>query len=68
MTIPYTSLVENYVLGTGKGREWSPPNWSSLSNIISRVMEKNVTGMKVIHPNQSEVQRVLDDFVNNTSR
>ena len=38
LTEPYKSEVDRFLFGTGQGTGWSPPSWSSLSDLISRVL------------------------------
>ena len=48
---------------TGQETGWSPPSWSSLSDLISRVMEKQAPGILLTAPDRTRVDRVLDVFV-----
>jgi len=64
---PYSSNVDKYLFGTGQGTGWSPPSWTSLSDLVSRIMERHTPGIKLVQPNGEAVARVLDAFVDDTN-
>jgi len=64
---PYQSTVDRYLFGTGQGTGWSPPSWAALSDIISRIMNRHIPGMKLGHPDGSSVERTLDAFVDDAN-
>ena len=66
-TDTYTSKVDHFLFGTGQGTGWSPPIWNSMSDLISRVLDKHSTGMKLTHPNRTSVERVIDTFLDDVN-
>jgi len=64
---PYKSTSKEPLYGTGQGTGWSPPSWTSISDLISRVMDKEAPGIKLVHPNQTFLQRVIDAFVDDVN-
>ena len=64
----YQSTPTNYLHGTGQGTGWFPPSWASLSDIISRIMERETAGMRLVHPNNTYIERVLEAFVDDVNR
>jgi len=63
----YSSSSASTLYGTGQGTGWSPPSWTALSDIISRVLEKFAPGIKLQHPDGSFLQRVIDAFVDDVN-
>jgi len=63
----YKSTSQAPLYGTGQGTGWSPPSWTSISDLISRVMDKEAPGIKLVHPNQTFLQRVIDAFVDDVN-
>lgn len=54
--------------GTGQGLGWSPPNWASISDVISCLMDRYTPGMKVSDPASKEVSdRKLDAFIDDVN-
>ena len=67
ISTPYQSTVDKYLFGTGQGTGWSPPSWAALSDIISRIMNRHIPGMKLGHPDGSSVERTMDAFVDDAN-
>jgi len=63
----YGHTEKHPLYGTGQGTGWSPPSWTALSYLISRVMDKFAPGIKLVHPDGSFIQRVLDAFVDDVN-
>ena len=63
LTESYTSEVDSFLFGTRQGDGWSTPSWSSLSDLIRRVMEQQAQGINITEPDRSTVNRILDVFV-----
>jgi len=54
--------------GSGQGLGWSPPNWCSISDVISRATEAHCLGMAMEDPGKLEVsQRNFDAFVDDVN-
>ena len=66
-THPYQSTSEIPLYGTSQGTGWSPPNWSAISDIISRVMQKHVPGFRLTRPNQTMTKCIIDAFVDDVN-
>ena len=64
---PYQSNEQNHLFGTGQGTGWSPPSWGALSDLITRVADKHIPGLKFVHPNRSCSDRVIDAFVDDVN-
>jgi len=64
----YGTTLEQYLFGTGQGTGWSPPNWASISDIISDAMDENTPGMHLQHPdNITFLVRCFDAFVDDVN-
>ena len=64
----YGTTLERYLFGTGQGTGWSPPNWASISDIISDAMDENTPGMHLQHPdNITFLVRCFDAFVDDVN-
>ena len=63
ITQPYKSDVDIFLFGTGQDKGSSPPSWSTLSDLIIRVMEQQAPGILLTAPDRKQVDRVLDVFV-----
>ena len=66
-TDPYSTNNKVYLFGTGQGTGWSPPNWSALSDLISKTMSKHVPGLRLMHPDGSFFERIMDAFVDDVN-
>ena len=51
----------------GQGTSWSPPNWSSISDLITQKMDKYTPGLKLVHPNRIATHQTVDSFVDDTN-
>ena len=63
----YSTHNDSYLHGTGQGTGWSPPTWGSISDIISKILNDHSPGIKLVHPNRSSIERVLDAFVDDVN-
>ena len=50
-----------------KARAGPPPNWTSISDVISRAMDAHTPGIKLVHPNRTSTHRTIDAFVDDTN-
>jgi len=66
-TKPYSNRDGKTLYGTGQGTGWSPPSWTALSDIISRVMDKFAPGLKLQHTDGSFIHRVIDAFIDDVN-
>jgi len=64
---PYSTNTDIYLHGTGQGTGWSPPTWGSISDIISKILNANSPGIKLVHPDRSSIERVLDASVDDVN-
>ena len=67
ITAPYRWTPDFPLQGTGQGTGWSPPNWSSISDLITRSMDTHTPGMQLTHPNRTFITRTVDAFVDDTN-
>ena len=67
LIVPCYSTSTLHLQGTGQGTGWSPPNWSSISDLITCAMDHHTPGIKLVHPNRSATYRKIDVFMNNTN-
>ena len=67
LTASYTSTPEHPLQGTGQGTGWSPPNWLSMSDLITRTMDAHTPRIKLVHPNGTQVQKTIEAFVDDTN-
>jgi len=64
----YKNTLETYLYGSGQGTGWSPPNWGSISDILSTAMSENSPGMYLSHPNNKVFSnRSYDAFVDDVN-
>lgn len=63
LTQLYSSEVDRFLFDTGQGTGWLPLSWSSLSDLINRVMEKQAPGILLTAPDWTRVDRILDVFI-----
>jgi len=63
----YSTKPDVYLHGTGQGTGWSPPTWGSISDIISKILDAHSPGIKLVHPDRSSIERVLDAFVDDVN-
>ena len=67
ITAPYMSTPAFSLQGTGQGTGWSPTNWSSISDLITRAMDAHTPGMKLMHPDRTSTHRTIYAFVDDTN-
>ena len=63
----YKTSEDKYLHGTGQGTGWSPPSWSALSDLISKIMQRHTPGFKIMHPDRSFTERVFYAFVDDVN-
>lgn len=67
ITEPYKWTTTCPLQGTGQRTGWSPPNWSSISDVITRAIDAHTPGICLVHPNQTNTHRTVDAFVDDTN-
>ena len=67
ITEPYKWTTTCPLQGTGQGTGWSPPNWSSISDVITRDMDAHTPDICLVHPNRTNTHRTVDAFVDDTN-